>query len=281
MNTKDLKELLNLHYERFNCEFSQNSPDPILRAKDFANDKNADKIALFCALFAYGNARAILKFLQNYDFFDYPNFLKNKKPYRFQNASEISAFAQVLFSPTFNLKLEFLKGFNAEISSELSDIFSGNARILGGIKSAQSALFAALKEKNLNENAALKFLIGEPNSKTSPRKRWNMFLRWAVRSDKVDYGFWRFLNADSIESSKKDSIKIDKNTLKIPTTRDLILPLDTHTFKNCQKLGLIKRKSYDLKAALEATQSLREICEEDPIKYDFALYRLGQMKMDF
>lgn len=273
MAKKDLKELLNLHYERFNCEFSQNSPDPILRAKDFANDKNADKIALFCALFAYGNARAILKFLQNYDFFDYPKFSKNKKPYRFQNASEISAFAQVLFSPTFELKLEFLKGFNAEISSELGDIFSGNARILGGIKSAQSALFAALKEKGLNENAALKFLIGEPNSKTSPRKRWNMFLRWAVRSDKVDYGFWRSLNIDSIESSKK--------SLKFPTARDLILPLDTHTFKNCQKLGLIKRKSYDLKAALEATQSLREICEEDPIKYDFALYRLGQMKIDF
>ena len=44
-----------------------------------------------------------------------------------------------------------------------------------------------------------------------------MFLRWMVRFDTLDLGLWK---------------KIDK--------KDLILPLDTHTFKVSKKLGLLE-----------------------------------------
>jgi uncharacterized protein (TIGR02757 family) len=91
----------------------------------------------------------------------------------------------------------------------------------------------------------------------SPYKRWNMFLRWMVRKDHLDMGLWE---------------KVDK--------KDLILPLDTHTFHISQKLGLLSRKTYDLKSALLVTQKLKEFDKEDPIKYDFALYRIGQEKID-
>jgi uncharacterized protein (TIGR02757 family) len=60
---------------------------------------------------------------------------------------------------------------------------------------------------------------------------------------------------------------------------DLIMPLDTHTFKVGQRLGLLKRKSYDLEAAIELTQTLKTFDATDPLKYDFALYRLGQEKL--
>ena len=80
-----------------------------------------------------------------------------------------------------------------------------------------------------------------------------MYLRWMVRKDELDLGLWKGVD-----------------------TKDLILPLDTHTFKVSQKLGLLKRKTYDLKSALEITESLRAFDKKDPIKYDFALYRLGQ-----
>jgi len=56
----------------------------------------------------------------------------------------------------------------------------------------------------------------------------------------------------------------------------LIIPLDTHTFNVSLRLGLLTRKTYDLKASLELTAKLREFDESDPIKYDFAIYRLGQ-----
>jgi len=55
--------------------------------------------------------------------------------------------------------------------------------------------------------------------------------------------------------------------------------LDTHTFNVGKKLGLIDRKSYDFQAVLELTQSLKDIDENDPVKYDFALYRLGQERL--
>ena len=87
-------------------------------------------------------------------------------------------------------------------------------------------------------------------------KRWMMFLRWMVRNDVIDMGLW-----SGVEPA------------------DLIIPLDTHTFATSQKLGLLKRKTYDLQAAIELTQKLKEFDAEDPLKYDFALYRIGQEKI--
>lgn len=40
----------------------------------------------------------------------------------------------------------------------------------------------------------------------------------------------------------------------------------------------IKRKIYDYKSVLELTHNLKRLDANDPIKYDFALYRLGQNK---
>jgi len=83
-----------------------------------------------------------------------------------------------------------------------------------------------------------------------------MFLRWMVRDDNLDMGLWKNVNK-----------------------KDLILPLDTHTFKVSLKLGLLKRKTYDLKSAILITEALKNFNNEDPIIYDFALYRIGQEKI--
>ena len=83
-----------------------------------------------------------------------------------------------------------------------------------------------------------------------------MFLRWMVRKDNIDMGLWKQVNQ-----------------------ADLIMPLDTHTFNVGHRLGLLSRKSCDLEAAIELTGKLREFDKEDPLKYDFALYRLGQEKI--
>jgi uncharacterized protein (TIGR02757 family) len=77
-----------------------------------------------------------------------------------------------------------------------------------------------------------------------------------VRHDELDMGLWT---------------GVDKS--------DLILPLDTHTFNVSKNLGLLSRKTYDLKSALLITEKLKEFDSNDPIKYDFALYRLGQEKL--
>ena len=83
-------------------------------------------------------------------------------------------------------------------------------------------------------------------------KRLNLFLRWMVRRDDVDPGGW-----DSVSRGR------------------LVVPLDTHLFRIARTLGFTDRKSADLAAALEITDRFREIAPDDPVRYDFALTRLG------
>jgi uncharacterized protein (TIGR02757 family) len=84
-------------------------------------------------------------------------------------------------------------------------------------------------------------------------KRINMYLRWMVRKDKagVDFGIW----------------KISPSLL--------VCPLDVHSGRIARKLGLLKRKQNDWKAALELTENLRKLDASDPVKYDLALFGLG------
>ena len=83
-------------------------------------------------------------------------------------------------------------------------------------------------------------------------KRLNLYMRWMVRRDQVDPGGW-------------DSI---------PTER-LIVPLDTHMHRIGRILGFTRRKQADRKAAMEVTDGFRRISPADPVRYDFALTRLG------
>jgi uncharacterized protein (TIGR02757 family) len=85
-------------------------------------------------------------------------------------------------------------------------------------------------------------------------KRINMFLRWMVRKDNqgVDFGLWKQIQP-----------------------HQLICPCDVHVGRVARKLGLLKRKNTDWKAAIELTQNLRALCPIDPVKYDFALFGLG------
>lgn len=88
----------------------------------------------------------------------------------------------------------------------------------------------------------------------SAGKRLNMFLRWMVRNDEqeVDFGIWENIPASA-----------------------LMLPLDVHTGDVGRALGLISRKQNDWKTVEEITGILRTFDENDPIKYDFALFGLG------
>lgn len=83
-------------------------------------------------------------------------------------------------------------------------------------------------------------------------KRLNLYLRWMVRRDEVDPGGWGGVPAAS-----------------------LIVPTDTHMHRIALALGLTRRRQADLRAALEITGAFREIAPEDPVRYDFALTRLG------
>jgi len=202
-------------------------------------------------LFAYGNVKAIIKFLESLDFslLTASDEVIEKELsthyYRFQNSQDISALFIALkrLNSIDSIENIFYEGYKKE------------ENILDGLWN----FITTLQEVYPRESRGYKFLIGSVPKKvsgTGTYKRYLMFLRWMVRSDEIDLGLWA---------------KIDK--------KDLLMPLDTHTFKVSQKLGLLKRKTYDMKAVLELTETLKKFDSFDPIKYDFALYRLGQEKI--
>lgn len=251
-----LKELLDKEVNSRNQteELSMERPDPLLVASKYKDEY----ISLICGLFGYGKASLIVKFLSsvNFDMLNKSEDCIEKEfrnhYYRFQNSEDITAIFKALrrLKQEDSLNNIFLKGYKKENS------------VLDGIEESIKAIYDIYEY----DSAGYSFLIGSLPKKdkygnikltgNSPYKRWNMFLRWMVRHDKLDMGLWS---------------NIDKSSL--------ILPLDTHTFQVSRKIGLLERKTYDLKSAVIITERLKEFDKNDPVKYDFALYRIGQEKI--
>ncbi len=249
MTMSKIKILLDQEVQSRNnqSELSYDKPDPLLIAKKY----NDETIALICGLFAYGNVKAIIKFLESLDFslLEQSDEVIRKELtshyYRFQKSEDVVA----LF-----IALKRLKEVDS-IENIFYEGYKKEQNILDGLWN----FITTLKEVYPYESRGYSFLVGSLPKKINGAgtyKRYLMYLRWMVRKDELDMGLWS---------------KIEK--------KDLLMPLDTHTFKVSQKLGLLTRKTYDMRATLELTETLRGFDVTDPIKYDFALYRLGQEKI--
>jgi uncharacterized protein (TIGR02757 family) len=80
----------------------------------------------------------------------------------------------------------------------------------------------------------------------------NLFLRWMVRRTPPDLGLWTFVDPAR-----------------------LVVPLDTHVHRIATFLGLSRRRTADWKAARALTDRLAQLDDADPVRYDFAICRLG------
>jgi uncharacterized protein (TIGR02757 family) len=96
------------------------------------------------------------------------------------------------------------------------------------------------------------FLFPDPR-KGSACKRHNLFLRWVVRPDDgVDLGLWGVL-----------------------TPAELVFPVDTHVARLARMLGLTSRSAAGWAMAEEVTAAFRAVDPADPVRFDFALTRVG------
>ncbi len=235
-----VKNKLDLLIQQNIYEVNENKLDPIIIAKKY----NDEYIALIAALFAYGNVKAILNFLNSLDL---ENLNSNNAYYRFQTQKDVEEFLNTIkkMKEKYSLNKLFLMGYEK------------NKNPIDGIRNIIKTIYSI----NSYRSKGYEFLIGKiPPNKTkgiSPYKRWNMFVRWMVRKDNLDLGLWQGVNK-----------------------KDLIIPLDTHTHKVSLKLNLLKRKTYDLEASIQLTNKLKEFDPNDPLKYDFALYRIGQFNIN-
>jgi uncharacterized protein (TIGR02757 family) len=108
-----------------------------------------------------------------------------------------------------------------------------------------------LGTRRLAGGSPVRFFFPDPAS-GSACKRWNLYLRWMVRRDALDFGLWP----------------------GIPTDR-LVVPTDTHVHRIARRLGLTRRRTADWKAARQITDALARFDPADPVRFDYALCRIG------
>lgn len=110
--------------------------------------------------------------------------------------------------------------------------------------------------RRLPADAGVRYFFPSPGQ-GSACKRLNLFLRWMVRRDGVDLGVWRR-----------------------PLPSQLVLPLDAHTYALARRLRLTRYRSPGWAMAVDVTRRLRRLDPRDPVKYDFALHRIGLWKKE-
>lgn len=259
------EELDKLYLEYNNRNFVH--PDPLEFLYNYENIKDREIAGLIASSLAYGRVAQILKSV---------SLILGKMtpgPYIFiKESSPVSLYNQFKdFKHRFTTGSELcclLKGIKNAIQKygSLNNCFLEDLKTKDEIpgkttekNSDETVLPAALDfAKKLNAFAEIKCnsLMPSPLG-GSAFKRLNLYLRWMVRRDNVDPGGW----------------------VGIPESR-LIIPLDTHIYRISVKLGFTKRKQADIKTAVEITGALKKFDKNDPVKYDFALTRLGMNKVE-
>jgi len=234
------------HLDRLYEEFGRESlySDPLQFPRRYRNKKDREASAIISAFFAYGRVGNIIAFLEKVHSFLEPSPYTGlmEKPewkgggYRFQSGEDVGRFLKVL-------------GKIYEKHGTIEELFMSGG---GGSEHNLRHCAAVIRKQFRPMTRGLDHLVSMPSDK-SAAKRWRLFLRWVVRKDDgLDLGLWKAVRP-----------------------RELIVPLDTHIAQVAGKLGFTKRKSRDLRFAMEVTEKLRELCPEDPLKYDFALVRPG------
>lgn len=246
----ELKKFLDEKAAKFNkSSFIKN--DPISIPHQFKEKADIEIMALFAAVLAWGQRKTIIS---------KSNELVERmggEPYKFimdysdEGLKNLEGFKHRTFNDTDLLYfVDFLhRHYSKHDSLEAAFIPEK------GFESIESSLIHFNEYFFDHENAPKRTQkhVASP-AKKSACKRLNMFLRWMVRKDKnkVDFGIWE----------------------QIPMS-ELICPLDLHVERAARMLGLITRKPVDWATALELTENLKKLDENDPVKYDFALFGLS------
>jgi uncharacterized protein (TIGR02757 family) len=259
----NLKQKLDYHYHAF--DKSQISPDPLQFLHLFEDELNIEIMGIIASIFAYGNIKQIINTLnkilnisENNPYMFVWNFhkkdLKFKLKYlrhRFYTGEDIA----ILFSLLCDIYKEFgtLRNFFMKTYRPADENIK---KSLSGL-STQFILRAEDRCAGGKLSPGVKFMFPVPEN-GSACKRMNLFLRWMVRKDELDFGLWNEIPADK-----------------------LIIPVDTHIARICRTLKLTKKKNINWAMAEEITKNLKKFDPLDPVKYDFAICHIGMRKLEF
>ena len=224
-------------------------PDPLQFVYKYSKPQDMEIVGLLSAMLAYGRVEQITKSLTN--LFG----MMGKSPADFiLNFSKKDSQRLEAFKHRFNTGRD-IAALLKIIKKALTQAGSLEKFFLPGYNENAPDITDALSDfvtRMLNlHNEPIKYLLTNPSDK-SCCKRMFLFLRWMLRSDEVDPGLWK-----SMDKAK------------------LIVPVDVHIARFSKILGFHNDKIISLKTAVKITESFRKICPADPVKYDFALSRIG------
>ncbi|MEQ8303781.1 MAG: TIGR02757 family protein [Cyclobacteriaceae bacterium] len=250
MRQSDLKSFLDEKVDQFNRpDFIEN--DPIQIPHQFSRREDIEIAGFFTAVLAWGQRATIINKSKQL------MTLMDDAPFEFMvnhndvDLNRFDFFTHRTFNNTDCLYFIHVLSKLYRSGRSLEDLFlpdENAAHIESGLVRFHQLFFS---EEDFPKRT--KKHIATP-ARNSACKRLNMFLRWMVRTDSkgVDFGIWERISP-----------------------AQLICPCDLHVERVARKLRLIIRKQLDWNAALELTANLRLFDQDDPVKYDFALFGLG------
>lgn len=237
--------------------------DPISIPHRFKTKEDIEISAFFAAILAWGQRKTII---------NNGNKLMHwmgEEPHRFildHSDTELKQFEKFVHR-TFNSTdvlyfIEVLKHWYRDDHS-LEDYFVGDT-----MKDKLSNFHISFFDNDFVSERTRKH-IANP-AKNSSAKRLNMYLRWMVRGKGRPEGDSAQCDLDSLDFGIWHSIK----------PSELKCPLDVHVQRAAFHFGLLTRKQQDWKAVEELSANLLELDSVDPIKYDLALFKWSEGKMD-
>ncbi len=243
------KEALDALYHHFN-QFEHIHPDPLEFVHLYHDGQDRELTGMVASALAYGRVGQILCSARSVLDAMGPSpaaFVLQNTPADFRHAFRDFKHRFT----TGDMLAALLKG----VRRMLLEYGSLEACFLSGFHKTDGTILPALSEfvQKLESAAGQKMSMFLPSpTGGSACKRLNLFLRWMVRHDNVDPGVWKH----------------------VPPSH-LVVPLDTHMHRIALVLGLSTRKQADIRCAVEVTKSFGALQPEDPVRYDFALTRLG------
>ncbi len=261
-NKKRLKTHLDRLYRTFDRSYL--GTDPLELVHGFSRSEDREIVGLIASSLAYGQVKGIkrsVKAVLDVMGPDPYGFVMRFRPakgrglfsgfvHRFNRGPDISCliyFMRQMFEECGSIGNFFLKGYSPGRGMKLS-LTAFTANVLG----LDTASIYGGPE--LPGDAGVRFFFPSPEA-GSACKRLNLYLRWMVRrGDALDFGLWKEVDPAA-----------------------LIIPLDTHIARISRNIGLTRRATPDWKMAEEITAELRRLDPVDPLKYDFAICRLGIM----
>ena len=257
-----LHDRLEALYRRYGAETV--GTDPIVFPRAYAADADREVAGWIATAFAYGQVPTIQKSVGRIlaalgpapaaaldriaDFRDFARGPLAGFRHRFHGARDAAALLYAIARARAEAG-SARAFFESELRAEDADVAPLLSRAVARILAFDYR--PVLGARRIPAGSPVRFFFPDP-ADGSACKRWNLYLRWMVRRDAVDFGIWSGIPA-----------------------RRLVVPTDTHVHRIARRLGLTRRRTADWRAAREITDALARFDPDDPVRFDYALCRIG------